>query len=78
MKTIYVTFHVKKQPYFMASTRISYFYAIKCSNISDAKEAASDVNSIDGVLYVRINKSGRLPHKNTKVILFGSCYESEL
>ena len=78
MKTIYVTFQIKKPPYCFAPTITTRYYAIKCSRMADAQEAASDVNSIDGVSHIYINKCGRLRHKDTKVILYGSYYIGEL
>lgn len=78
MRTIYVTFQIKEPPYLFAPTIVTKHYAIKCGNMNDAKEAAADIYSFDGVSYVYINKCGRLRHKDTKVILFGSNYGKEL
>lgn len=78
METIYVTFQIKPTAYCMSLGYEAKHYAIKCSSMDNAREAASDVSSIDGVSHLYINKCGRLKHKDTKVIMFGSYYEGEL
>lgn len=78
MNTIYVTFQIKPTAHCMSLRYKTKHYAIKCSSLNNAKEAASDIYGIDGVSRIYINKCGRLKHKDTKVILFGSYYEGEL
>lgn len=78
MNTIYVTFQIKPTEYCISLGYKTKYYAIKCGSMNDAREAASDVNSIDGVSHIYINKCGRLKHEDTKIILFGNYYAGEL
>lgn len=36
-------------------------YAVECKSLKEAREIAADVNSFDGVTYLRLNKCGVLP-----------------
>lgn len=78
MKKIYVTFQIRPNNYFRLMGYQTKHYAIKCDNLDNALEAAADVYSLCGVSHIRINKCGRLRHKDTKVILYGSFYGGEL
>ena len=79
MKNVYVTFQVKPTKFCQTMLGLkTKHYAIKCNNIKDAHEAASDVYGIDGISYLRINTCGRLRHKDTKIILYGSYYDGEI
>lgn len=78
MKTIYVTFQIKPTEYCRSLGCKTKHYAVKCSSMATAQEAAADINSIDGISHIYINQCGRLRHKDTKVILFGRDYIGEL
>lgn len=78
MKPIYVTFQIKPTLYLMAMGYNTKHYAIKCSSMDDAYDAASDINSFCGVTYIRINKCGRLRHKDTIVMINGDNYDKKL
>lgn len=78
MKTIYVTFQIKPTDLCKSLGIETKYHAIKCSSERDAQDAASDINSIDGVSYIRINTTGKLRRKDRKIILYGSNYIKEL
>lgn len=79
MKAIYVTFQIKPTDFVKSLLGLkTSHYAIKCDNEKDAREAASDVYSIDGVTYIRINRRGRLRHRDTKILPYGINYDKEL
>lgn len=56
----YVTFQIKPSAYCRALGMETKKYAIECPDMESAQEVAADVNSLDGVTYLRINKSGKL------------------
>lgn len=56
-KYVYVTFQIKPAKVLNLPTKR---YAVQCKDMDEALEVASDINSFDGVTYIRINKSGRL------------------
>ena len=74
---IYVTFIFKPAPIFKAQGQKTVRFAIKCDTMKQAREAGADVNGIDGLSHLYINKCGRV-HKDSNVILYGSYYEGEI
>ena len=71
---IYVTYQIKPTAFVSAMTgEKTKYYAIKCNDYAQAVDIASDVNSLDGVTYVRINQCGHLKHKDT-IISDGNEY----
>lgn len=71
MKTIYVTFQIKPTEFISLLLGLkTEHYAIKCDNEEQALEAASDIYSFDGITYLRINRCGKLRHKDTKIIQY--------
>ena len=76
-KPIYVTFSIRPTDYVRSMGYENKYYAVKCDTMDNAMEAMSDINSIDGISYLRINKCGRI-RKDAKVILYGSNYIGEL
>ena len=78
MKNIYVTFQIKPSRYFQGLGFQTKHYAIQCANEQDAREAASNIYGLDGISYLTINKCGRLKHKDTKIIQYGSNYTAEI
>ena len=73
METMYVTFRVDSTPFCKAVGISTRYYAVECRGEENAKAVAIDLNSIDGVDNVRINKSGRIPKKR-EIIPFGENY----
>ena len=65
MKKTYVTFHFPNGIYTYAK------WAIEVKENEDLSEIVSDVNSLDGVKYLNINKSGRL-QKGYQVISYNN------
>lgn len=49
----------------------SHTYAIECNSVDEAWEAARDIYSYCGIMYVNVNKCGRLP-KGTEIISYES------
>ena len=54
---IYVTFQVKPRILTYLPTK---YYAVKCENMEEARNVASDIYSYDGISYLRINKCGKI------------------
>lgn len=54
---MYVTFQIKPCEFARMCGFETKRYAIKCENLEQLGEVLSDVNSIDGVTYLRVNKS---------------------
>lgn len=60
-KKIFVTYRTKPSNYVCRLTGAkAKYYAIECVDEKEALEIASDINSLDGVSYLKINKSGRI------------------
>lgn len=70
-KTIYVTWIIRPTEFCRSIGYKTKHYAVKCDNENQAYEVISDVNAIDGVSYLRMNKCGRI-NKDAKVMLYGS------
>lgn len=68
MANLYVTFQIK--PTFMGRALgiKTKYYAIKCETYDEATDVALDINSLDGVTYLRINKCGKLSRKDVKIL----------
>ena len=67
MKTIFVTFSIERmQKDFTTECKK---YAIKCQNDKEAKACASDLYSMDGINYIRINRCNRI-NRNAQVFDF--------
>ena len=60
---MYVTFNVRNLPCFGGKIER---YAIKCKDMEQAKLIASDINSFDGVSYLRISTKSK-PHKEAHI-----------
>lgn len=60
---MYITFHIKYV------TQRQCFYAVKVDNLQQAQEILSDVYSLDGYNYIRLNKCGRLYKKSRYYIM---------
>lgn len=77
MTMVYVTFIIRPAGLlkFFYPTR---HYAIKCKDMEQAEDAASDIYSFNGVSHIYFNKSGRLRHKDTKIIEYGTNYGKQL
>lgn len=72
---LYVTYQIKPTSYVTAVTgRETEYHAIGCRDYDRAVAIASDVYSLDGVTYVRINRCGRLRHKDKVKITSGDEY----
>lgn len=66
-KIMYVTFQFKPSKYVETVMGVkTRKYAIACESIDEAHEIMADVNSFDGVSYIRLNKCGKLP-KGTRI-----------
>ena len=63
-KYVYVTFQIKPAKVLNQPAK---HYAVQCKDMDEALEVASDINSLDGAAYIRLNKSGRL-HKGVKML----------
>ena len=72
---VYVTFQIRFTDFVAATTgkKVEY-HAIKCNDYDQAVTIASDVYSLDGVSYVRINRCGHLKHKDKTNIISGDEY----
>lgn len=78
MKTIYVTFQIRPTAYCKSLGCKTKHFAIECHDDAQALKAAADVNSLDGISYIRYNKCLRSRHKDIIVISFCSDYEKEI
>ena len=58
MKKYYITFHIKYV------TGVQKFYAVKVEDMQQAQDVLSDVYSLEGYNYIRLNKCGRLHNKS--------------
>ena len=52
-------------------------YAVQCRNFEQAREVASDANSLDGIMYLRISTNPRLS-KDVKIITDAKNYLREV
>jgi len=66
-KYVYVTFQIKPAKVLNQPAK---YYAVQCKDMDEALEVASDINSLDGAAYIRLNKSGRL-RKGVKMLKVG-------
>lgn len=66
-KKFYVTYKIVPTIFAMAVGIQTEYHAVECESESEAYEVASDVNSLDGISYLRVNKCGRI-NKQSKVI----------
>ena len=72
---VYVTYQIKPTALVREMTgKETEYYAIKCRDYDQAVVIASDVNSLDGVTYIRINRCGHLKHKGQITITSGDEY----
>lgn len=72
---IYVTYQIKPSVFVTAVTgKQTEYHAIRCKDYDQAVVIASDVNSLDGVTYLRINRCGQLKHKDKVIIMSGDEY----
>lgn len=72
---IYVTYQFKPSALATALTGAqTEYHAIKCKDYDQAVSIASDVNSLAGVIYLRINRCGHLKHKDKVIITSGDEY----
>lgn len=74
---IYVTYQIKPTKFvqIMANKGTDY-YAVKCDNVEQAREVASDVAGIDGATYVRINQCGNIRHKkDAKIVTYDEYWK---
>ena len=72
---VYVTFQIRPTDFVTATTgKEVEYHAIKCSDYNQAVTIASDVNGLDGVSYVRINRCGHLKHKAKANIISSDEY----
>jgi hypothetical protein len=72
---VYVTYQIKPTALLREMTgKETEYYAIKCRDYDQAVVIASDVNSLDGVTYIRINRCGHLKHKGQITITSGDEY----
>lgn len=62
---MYVTFQIAYHHFWQRWKTVRY--AVKCPNEKIALEVASDINSIDGISYLRLNRCGKI-NKNCRVI----------
>lgn len=60
---MYITFNIKYV------TGRQCFYAVKVDNLQEAQEILSDVYSLDGYNYIRLNKCGKLHKKSRYYIM---------
>ena len=73
-KLMYVTFQFKPSKYVETVMGVkTRKYAIECETLDEAHEIMSDVNSLDGVSYIRLNKCHRLP-KGTIIAKLGDAF----
>ena len=64
---MYVTFQFRPSKYIATVMGVkTKKYAIECQTLDEAHEIIADVNSLDGISYIRLNKCGKLP-KGTKL-----------
>lgn len=56
---MYVTFQIKPCEFARLNGYETKRYAVKCESLEQLGEVLSDANSIDGVTYLRVNKSKR-------------------
>lgn len=56
---MYVTFQIKPCEFARMCGFETERYAIKCENLEQLGDVLSDANGIDGVTYLRVNKSKR-------------------
>lgn len=56
----YVTFQIKPPRILRENGIATRYYAIECPSMDKTLEVASDIYSLDGISYLKINKCGRL------------------
>lgn len=67
---MYITFHIKYV------TERQCFYAVNVENMQQAQDVLSDVYSLEGYNYIRLNKCGRLHNKSRYYIMNYNDYFS--
>ena len=71
---MFVTFQFRPSKYIATVMGVkTEKLAIECHTMEEAHEIMADVNSYDGISYIRLNKCGRLP-KGTKVVKLGDKF----
>lgn len=65
-----ITFHIKYV------TGVPKFYAVNVENMQQAQDVLSDVYSLEGYNYIRLNKCGRLHNKSRYYIMNYNDYFS--
>lgn len=69
-KCWYVTYQVKPTQFVRETMGIpTKYYAVRCTE-DNWREIAADINSLDGVTYIRLNKCGRI-RKDAKIVNYG-------
>lgn len=71
-KSWYVTYQIKPTEFCRQLGHKTEYYAVRCTE-DNWREIASDINSLDGVTYIRLNKCGRL-HKGVKILEYGERF----
>ena len=79
---IYVTYQFRPTSFARSLGAETERYAVKCRTYDQALGIISDLNSLDGVSYIRINRCGQLKNRNTIKIVSGDeywkkCYGTE-
>lgn len=69
-KWVYVTYQIKPTEFVRNLGYKTQYFAVRCKDEEDALEALMDLNSLDGVTYLRINKCGRI-RKDAKIVNYG-------
>ena len=65
---MYVTFQFRPIKFVAETMGIkTKKYAILCNTMDEVHKTMADINSFDGVSYIRLNKCGKLP-KGTKIV----------
>ena len=67
---MYITFHIKYV------TGVQKFYAVNIENLQQAQDVLSDVYSLEGYNYIRLNECGRLHNKSRYYIMNYNDYFS--
>lgn len=75
---VYLTFILKPCKRLAEMGCDTIHFAIKAVDEMQAWDAASDIYSIDGLSHMRVNKCGRLHHKDVVIMKFGTDYEKQI
>lgn len=66
---MYVTYQIKPTEFCRQLGHKTEYYAVRCTE-ENWREIAADINSLDGVTYIRLNKCGRI-RKDAKILNYG-------